>query len=43
MHKVGFLAAIFALIVLIVILTFLYGHRIFARLRRDMAGKTKDR
>jgi membrane protein DedA with SNARE-associated domain len=42
-HKVGFLAAVLVLIVLIVILTYLYGHRIFARLRRDMAGKTKDR
>ena len=41
-RRLGFLGAIFALIALIVIVSYLYGRRIYARLRRGAASKTKD-
>jgi membrane protein DedA with SNARE-associated domain len=41
-HKVGFWGMIFAVTGLIVILTFIYGRRIFARLRTGPPGKTND-
>jgi membrane protein DedA with SNARE-associated domain len=41
-HKVGFWGIIFAVTGLIVILTFIYGRRIVARLRIGSAGKTND-
>ncbi len=43
LHKLGFLGAIFAAIALMVILALVFGRRIFAKLRGDMAGKTEHR
>jgi membrane protein DedA with SNARE-associated domain len=40
-HKLGYLGAVFALIDLIAVLAYVYGHRIFARLRQDRTRKTK--
>jgi membrane protein DedA with SNARE-associated domain len=41
-HRLRFLGTISVLIALIVILTYVYGHRLFARLRRDITDTTKD-
>lgn len=41
-HKLGFFGAISVLIVLIVVLAFVYRHRLFAMLRRDTIGRTKE-
>jgi len=40
--RMRFLGTVSVSIALIVILTYLCGHRLVARSRRDMAGKTKD-
>ncbi|MGA3211439.1 MAG: VTT domain-containing protein [Terriglobales bacterium] len=41
-HRLRFLGTVFVLIALIVILAHVYRRRIFARLRRGMAGKARD-
>jgi membrane protein DedA with SNARE-associated domain len=42
-HKLGFFGAIFVLIALIVILTFVFVYRIISRSHSDTAGKSEDR
>ncbi len=41
-HKLGFIGAICVSIGLVVILAYVYGHRFFAKRRRDRGGKIKD-
>jgi membrane protein DedA with SNARE-associated domain len=41
-RRLRFLGTVIVLIVPIVILAYLYGHRIFAMLRRDVTDTTKD-
>ncbi len=42
LHKLGYLGALFAAIALILVLIYLFGHRVFARLRGGPAGQPKD-
>ena len=42
LHKLGYLGALFTAIALILVLIYLFGHRVFARLRGGPAGQPKD-
>jgi membrane protein DedA with SNARE-associated domain len=43
LHKLGYLGAGFAAIALLLVLTWFFGRRVFARLRGDRTGKPEDR